>query len=70
MTGGIWSLIQTLNGFRTNSQFGRSLSYNHTGTQFAVGAFNTSSNTGMYEMFVCMYVITRCMETSNKYNII
>ena len=52
MTGGIWSLTQTLNGFSTNSRFGWSLSYNPIGTQFAVGAFNTNSGTGMYEMYV------------------
>ena len=50
MTGGIWSLTQTLNGF-TYSQFGNALSYSSTGTQFAVGAFSTNSNTGMYEMY-------------------
>ena len=63
MTGGIWSLIQTLNGLSTYSRFGWSLSYNPTGTQFAVGAPYTNSNTGMYEMFVCIYIITRYMDT-------
>ena len=49
MTGGIWSLIKTLNGTSTYSQFGSALSYNPTGTQFAVGAFiSPNSYTGMY----------------------
>ena len=52
MTGGIWSLTQTLNGFSTNSRwFGRALSYSSTGTQFAVGAYYTNTYTGMYEMY-------------------
>ena len=37
MTGGIWSLTQTLDGFSTNSYFGYALSYSSTVTQFAVG---------------------------------
>ena len=58
MTGGIWSLTQTLNVFSTNSYFGTALSYSSTGTafsysstgtQFAVGAPYT--NSGMYEMY-------------------
>ena len=57
MTGGIWSLTQTLNGFTTDSWFGRSLSYNPTGTQFAVGAHLTNSATGMYEIYdVCILI--------------
>ena len=51
MTGGIWSLIQTLNGFSTESYFGIALSYSSTGTQFAVGAIATNSFSGMYEMY-------------------
>ena len=51
MTGGIWSLTQTLNGFSTYSYFGNALSYSSTGTQFAVGAQGTNSFTGMYEMY-------------------
>ena len=50
MTGGIWSLTQTLNGFSIFSVFGSALSYSPTGTQFAVGAPSTNSNTGIYEM--------------------
>ena len=56
MTGGIWSLIQTLTGFSTSSAFGNALTYSSTGTQFAVGAFYTNSATGMYEMIILMYV--------------
>ena len=51
MTGGIWSLTQTLNGFSTSYWFGYALSYSSTGTQFAVGAGGTNSITGMYEMY-------------------
>ena len=51
MTGGIWSLTQTLNGFSTNSYFGTALSYSSTGTQFAVGAEGTNIDTGIYEMY-------------------
>ena len=55
MTGGIWSLIQTFNGFSTYSWFGNALSYSSTGTQFAVGAPFYNSYTGMYEMYdACM----------------
>ena len=50
MTGGIWSLTQTLNGFSTNSYFGSALSYSSTGTQFAVGVYVTNSYIGMYDM--------------------
>ena len=50
-TGDALSLTQTLDGFSTNSHFGSSLSYSSTGTQFAVGAPNTNSYTGMYDMF-------------------
>ena len=57
MTGGIWSLTQTLNGFSTDSKFGYALSYSSTGTQFAVGAPYTNSNVGMYEMIWCMHII-------------
>ena len=51
MTGGIWSLRQTLNGFSADSKFGYALSYSSTGTQFAVGAYYTNSQTGMYEVY-------------------
>ena len=55
MTGGIWSLTQTLNGFSTSSYFGNALSYSSTGTQFAVGAYGANIYTGMYELFdACM----------------
>ena len=55
MTGGIWSLTQTLDGFSTDLYFGFALSYSPTGTQFAVGAYATNSDTGMYEMYdACM----------------
>ena len=52
MTGGIWSLTQTLNGFSSTKSrwFGYALSYSPTGT-FAVGAEGTYSLTGMYELF-------------------
>ena len=40
-----------MHGFSTNSDFGSALSYSSTGTQFAVGAPNTNSYTGMYEMY-------------------
>ena len=53
-TGGLWSLIQTLNGATTYSEFGYVLAYSPSGTQFAVGADGTNSNTGMYEMYVCV----------------
>ena len=51
ITGGIWSLTQTLNGISTNSIFGSTLSYSSTGTQFAVGADHTNNGQGMYEMY-------------------
>ena len=48
-TGGqSWSLIQTLNNGLKGSEFGTSLSWSPSGTQFAVGAYGT----GMYEMYV------------------
>ena len=50
--GQSWSLIQTLNGFTTNSYFGWSLAWSPSGTQFAVGAWGTNSYTGMYEMYI------------------
>ena len=64
MTGGIWSLTQTLNGFSDYSEFGWSLSYSSTGTQFAVGAYATNGVTGMYEMYDYMHIIvflTHCI---------
>ena len=58
MTGGIWSLTQTLNGFIKDSYFGCALSYSSTGTQFAVGAYGTNSLTGMYVMYnACIYIL-------------
>ena len=54
-TGDALSLAQTLNGFSTDSEFGCSLSYSSSGTQFAIGAYGTNSNTGTCEMYdVCM----------------
>ena len=45
-TGGSWSLQQTLTG-STDSQFGWSLAFSSTGTQFAVGAPLYDSQIGM-----------------------
>ena len=54
-TGDALSLTQTLDGFSTSSVFGTALSYSPTGTQFAVGAVGTNSDTGIYEMYdACM----------------
>jgi hypothetical protein len=51
--GGRWSLTQTLDGLSAGSEFGSTLAYNPTGTQFAVGVYVT--NSGMYEMYdACM----------------
>ena len=67
MTGGIWSLTQTLNGFSTDSAFGNALSYSSTGTQFAVGADGTNSYTGMYEMYDYMHIIVYIMHCILRY---
>ena len=61
--GGNWSLIQTLDGFIEGYRFGSILAYHPTGTQFSVGAYNTNSGTGMYEMIILMYVNFKNLQT-------
>ena len=47
---GEWSLLQTLNGTSTESDFGYAVSYSPSGTQLAIGAQVVNTGTGR-----CMY---------------
>ena len=60
VVGSAWTLQQTLDG-TSDSELGRTLAYNPSGSELAVGAYYTNYGTGMYITHVSHMHVSICI---------